>query len=86
MRGDPDRAARDLIGKLQKLETRRSGYLDLAADGDMSREYLRAKLAELNGQRDGLQKALRKAQVRQDALREPEINCTRSASCSSSTA
>lgn len=74
MRGDPDREAQSIVEQLQKLERRRSGYLDLAADGDMDREILRAKLAEVNERSDGLQKALREAQARQDALRQPEIN------------
>jgi hypothetical protein len=74
MRGDPDREARSLVAQLQKLERRRSGYFDLAADGYMSREDLRAKLANLDEQRDGLQKALREARDRQDALRKPQNN------------
>ncbi len=74
MRGDPDREVRDLAERLRKLDYRRSGYLDLAADGDMSREELRTKLADLDEQRDGLQKALREAHSRQQALRDPEIN------------
>lgn len=74
MRGDPDREARTLIEQLQKLERRRGGFLDLAADGDMSREDLRVKLADLDDQRNGLQKSLREAQRRQDSLRESVIN------------
>jgi len=61
-RGDPDREASVIAGRLAKLERRRSGYLDLAADGDMSREDLRSKLAEVEIQRKELQDALRSAQ------------------------
>jgi hypothetical protein len=74
MRGDPAREVRDLAGRLQKLDHRRSGYLDLAADGDMGREDPRTKLADLDRQRNRLQEALREAQGRLDALREPQIN------------
>lgn len=73
-RGDPEREARDLAGKLQKLEGRRSGYLDLAADGDMSRGELRGKLGDLEEQRRGLEKALREAEGRKEALAEDRIN------------
>lgn len=77
MRGDPDREARDLHKRLQKLDRRKSGYLDLAADGDMSRADLRTKLDEVEEQREGLQKALREAEARQKALREPEAGYER---------
>jgi hypothetical protein len=36
---------RDLLGKLEKLKQRRSGYLDLAADRVISHEELGVKLA-----------------------------------------
>lgn len=40
MRGDPDREVRHLAERLEKLERRRSGYIDLAADGDLpARSY-----------------------------------------------
>jgi len=74
VRGDPDREARDLAARLEKLERRRSGYLDLAADGDMSREDLRAKLTRLDGERAGFERALREAHARAEQLRKPEIN------------
>jgi hypothetical protein len=74
MRGDPDREAQDLAERLEKLERRRSGYIDLAADGDLSRDELRTKLADLDEQRQALQRALRESHSRQDALRQPRIN------------
>ncbi len=77
LRGDPDREAMALAGRLAKLERRRSGYLDLAADGDMSREDLRAKLAEIECQRKELEEALRSARGRHEMIqklqREREI-------------
>jgi hypothetical protein len=70
LRGDPDREAMTLAGRLAKLERRRSGYLDLAADGDMTREDLRAKLAEVESQSRELKDALRSAQDRQEAIQK----------------
>lgn len=74
MRGDPDREAKDLAARLDKLERRRSGYLDLAADGDMSRDELRDKLAELNEQRDELREILKEVKGRQHRLQQSRIN------------
>jgi site-specific DNA recombinase len=51
LRGDPERDARDRLEKLAALDRRRSGYLDLAAEGIMGRDELRAKLAELEENR-----------------------------------
>jgi hypothetical protein len=72
LRGDPDREARHLAEQLRQLEHRRSGYFDLAADGDMSREDLRVKLAEVDRQRHELQKTLRDAQGRRRSIAERE--------------
>jgi site-specific DNA recombinase len=58
-RGDPDREVRSLTEKLRELERRRSGFIDLAADGTIGREDLRVKLAEADGQRKKLEEALR---------------------------
>ena len=65
MRGDSDGEVRSLLKRLEKLNRRRSAYLDLAADGDMSREELRAKLVEVDEQREGARKVLREARDRQ---------------------
>ena len=72
--GDPEREARHLEEGLAKLERRRSGYLDLAADGDMSRADLRAKLAEADVRRGELEDALAKLERRREARRSPRIN------------
>ena len=73
LRGDPNREARNLSERLQKLERRRSGYLDLAADGTVGREELRTKLAELAEQRKELEGALRKAQDRRESIRKLQL-------------
>jgi hypothetical protein len=70
--GDPDREVRTLAERLRKLDRREEGYLDLAADGDMSREKLRAKLAELEEQRKAVRRELEEARRRLRALHEPE--------------
>ena len=72
MRGSPDREATALAEKLAKLEHRRGGFLDLAADGLMDREELRGKLAEVEIQRRELEEALRTARNRQESIREVE--------------
>jgi hypothetical protein len=70
LRGDPDRESLHLAEQLRRVERRRSGYYDLAADGDMSREDLRVKLAEVDRQRHELQKTLRDAQDRRRSIAE----------------
>jgi site-specific DNA recombinase len=70
LRGDPGREAREIAGRLEKLERRRSGYLDLAADGDMSREELRRKLAEVDERREAARKTLREARDREETIRK----------------
>lgn len=74
MRGDPDAEVLALAEQLRKLERRRDGYLDLAADGDMGREELRGKLADVDERRQGLREALKEAERRQESLRQPRIN------------
>jgi hypothetical protein len=74
MRGDPDMEERDFIERLQKLDQRRSGYVDLAADRVISHEELRAKLVEVDEQREAVQKALREARDRQEMLRKLQRN------------
>lgn len=68
LRGDPNREAHEIVERLERLERRRSGYLDLAADGDMSREELRLKLAETDEQREALRQALREVRDRQEMI------------------
>lgn len=72
MRGDPDKEARELTEGLQQLERRRSGYIDMAADGTISREDLRAKLAGLEARRKALEEALRAARNRHRSIEEAE--------------
>ena len=50
-REDPEREKGRWLEKIAACERRRSGYLDLAADGLMGRDELRAKLSELEEDR-----------------------------------
>jgi site-specific DNA recombinase len=62
--GDQGEDTRAITKSLEKLERRRSGYIDLAADGDMTREELRRKLADVDQQRETARKALQEARDR----------------------
>jgi ribosomal protein L34E len=70
LRGDSGEEAREITERLEKLERRRSGYLDLAADGDMRREELRRKLADVDEHREATWKALREARDRQETIQK----------------
>jgi hypothetical protein len=65
---------RILVERLQEIEGERKGFFRLAARGSMSDEELDAAVAEVDGQRESVQKALREAQIRRDALQTPKIN------------
>jgi hypothetical protein len=68
LRGDPSEETREIVKRLETLERRRSGYIDLAAEGDLTREELRCKLADVDEQREGAGKALREARDRQGTI------------------
>ncbi len=68
LRGDPDREARELSARLEKLERRRSNLIDMGADGTIGREDLRAKLSEVDEKRDSLHRALGEAAARRKEL------------------
>jgi hypothetical protein len=72
LRGYPDREAWNLAERLHKLERRSSGFIDLAADALISREDVRTKLADLDGQCKGSRQALREAKGRQQSIKELE--------------
>jgi site-specific DNA recombinase len=67
-RGDPEREAKVWLSKLADLDRKRSGYLDLAADGVMSREELRAKLAALEEARETARTELAVLEDRQQRM------------------
>jgi hypothetical protein len=72
LRGDTGRETRRLADELRRLEHRRANYYDIAADGDMSREMLRAKVAETDRQIEALQATLREAEDRHRSIEKLE--------------
>ena len=67
-REDPAKEARTLAEEMARLEARRSNLIDLAADGTISREDLRAKLAETDARRREAEEALQEAADRRDSM------------------
>lgn len=70
--GDPEGEAGAWREKLAEANRRRSGYLDLAADGLMDRDELRAKLAALGETREAAERGLRAVEGRKARLRDLE--------------
>jgi hypothetical protein len=70
VRGDPEREVRTWLEKLSKIDRKRSRYIDLAADGIMSRDELKAKLARLEETRETAEKELKALRTRQEKLEE----------------
>lgn len=70
VRGNPEREVRTWLEKLAELDRKRSGYIDLAADGIMSRDELKAKLARLEETRETAGKELKALRTRQEKLEE----------------
>ncbi len=71
-RGDPQREAKAWLDKLTEVDRKRSGYIDLAADGIMDRDELRAKLAALEETRTTAQRELEALGRRQEEIEELE--------------
>jgi hypothetical protein len=72
MRGDPGEETRVWLETLAQLDRRRGGYIDLAAEGIMSREELQGKLAQLEETRETADReleALRRSQEKLEELR-----------------
>ena len=72
MRGDPDRETKTWLEKLAEVDRKRSGYIDLAAEGIMDRDELRAKLAALEETRATAQRELEALQGRRERMEELE--------------
>ena len=70
VRGDPEREVRTWLDKLTEIDRKRSRYIDLAADGIMSRDELKAKLARLEETRETAEKELKGLRTRQEKLEE----------------
>jgi site-specific DNA recombinase len=72
LRGDPDREAKTWLEKLAALDCKRSGYLDLAAEGIMDLDELRSKLADLQEFRETAKRELAAIEGRKQRLEELE--------------
>jgi site-specific DNA recombinase len=72
VRGDPEREVRTWLDKLTEIDRKRSRYIDLAADGIISRDELKAKLARLEETRETAEKELKALRRRQEKLEELE--------------
>jgi hypothetical protein len=70
VRGDPEREVRTWFDKLSEIDRKRSRYINLAADGIMSRDELKAKLARLEEIRETAEKELKALRTRQEKIEE----------------
>jgi site-specific DNA recombinase len=72
LRGDPEREARAWLERLAALDRKRSGYLDLAAEEIIGRDELRAKLAELEEDRETAEREIAALEGRRERLERLE--------------
>jgi len=72
LRGDPAREASHWLDRIAAAERKRGGFQDMAAEGLITLEELRGKLAELDGLRKTAERELRAIEGRKDALRQLE--------------
>jgi site-specific DNA recombinase len=70
LRGDPEGEARTWLERLAALDRKRSGYLDLAAEGIMDRDELRTKLAELQENREMAEREIAAIEGRRERLEQ----------------
>src|SRR5215218_9207224 len=72
LRSDPELEAKAWLERLTALDRKRGGYLDLAAEGIMNRDELRAKLAELQEDRDTAEREIAAIEGRRERLEQME--------------
>jgi site-specific DNA recombinase len=72
--GDPRDELKAFNEELEKIDRRRGGFLDLAADSLMNRDELRTKLAELEERREVVQREMDALAARRERLEELERN------------
>lgn len=70
MRGDPEKEARSLSEKLEKLEKKESYLLDVASDRSWPKTKLQPKLDELDRQRENVEEALRSVRNRKQSIEQ----------------
>ena len=69
LRGDPEHESKHWLKKLAEIESKRDGYLELAAEGFMRREELRTKLAALEETREAAWRELQALKGRSELIR-----------------
>ena len=72
MRDDPERESKAWFQKLAEVDRKRSGYLELAAEGFLGRDELRTKLAALEETRETAERELRALEGRSELLENLE--------------
>ena len=72
MRGDPEAEALAWHDKIAALDSKRSRYQDMAAEGHITFDELGAKLQELEGQRTTAEEELDNLQLRRARLEDLE--------------
>jgi len=72
LRSDPEGEAKAWFERLAALDRKRGGYLDLAAEGLMDRDELRAKLAELQEDRETAEREIATIEGRRERLKQVE--------------
>jgi predicted HTH transcriptional regulator len=72
-RTDSDESRARLMAQLEKLDTRHSNLIDLAADGTITRDDLRSRLASIEEERDTLRRELRAMSDDEELAREIEV-------------
>ncbi len=70
--GDPDREAREWAARIAAVERKRSGFQDMAAEGLITLDELRAKLAKLEEDRQIAQRELEILARRQERIERLE--------------
>jgi hypothetical protein len=72
LHGDPEREAVVWLDSIATAERKRSGFQDMAAEGLITLDELRSKLAELDDLRKTAERELRAIEGRKDVLRQLE--------------
>jgi DNA repair ATPase RecN len=72
LRGDPDREAKAWLEKLAEIDRKRSGFQDMAAEGLITFDELRAKLADLDETRTTARHELEVLEHRREQLESLE--------------
>ena len=70
--GNPEHEEEAWLKKLASLDRKRGGYLDLAAEGIMDREELRAKLVEIQETRETVEEELAASRGRRERIERME--------------